>query len=116
MLGSDCKIRIAAALVCLMTSVWPARAADAESREFESAEKLFRDGYYENAEKRFADFIIKHPAAPRLSQALLLQSQSALAQKKFRTAIDVLATNMTRAAGIADQFQFQIAKAQSESG
>ncbi len=114
--GFHSIFRIAAALIFLITAAWPVRAADAEAREFESAEKLFRDGYYENAEKRFADFIMKHPAAPRLSQALLLQSQSALAQKKFRSAIDLLATNMTRAAGIADQFQFQIAKAHSESG
>lgn len=116
MAGVFRNVGVAVALAFLCVATWPARAADAETRAFEAAEKLFRDGFFEAAEKRFADFVARHPGVPRVSQALLLQSQSALAQKKYPAAINVLSTNMASAAGIADQFQFQIAKAQTASG
>lgn len=92
------------------------RAADAETRAFEKADAFRRDKFYENAEKEFAAFIAKYPASPRISQALLLQAQSALAQKKFPAALNLLSTNMASAAGIADQFQFWIARTHLESG
>src|ERR1051325_2612031 len=90
--------------------------ADAETRAFNKAEQFRRDKFYENAEKYFAEFIASYPASPRVSQALLFEAQSALAQKKFRAALDLLTTNMASAAGIADQFQFWIARTYQESG
>lgn len=84
----------------------PARAADAESRAFTAAEKYFSDGLFKQAEKEFGDFVAKHPASPRVAQAILRQAQAALEQKKFSAAISLLGTNMASAAGIADQFQY----------
>src|SRR4051812_48705024 len=91
-----------AAFLLLNAAVIPARAADAETRAFEKADEFRRDKFYEKAEKEFADFVAKYPASPRVSQALLLQAQSALAQKKFQIALNLLSTNMASAAGIAD--------------
>src|SRR5687768_2669943 len=104
------RILSVAAFVFFAAALLPLRAADVETRSFEAAEKLHRDGYHQEAEKRLADFVVKYPASLRVPQALLLQGQSALAQKKFKAAIDLLTTNMARAAGIADKFQFEIGR------
>ena len=93
----------------MSAAVFSVRGADVESRAFDAADKSFRDGFYERAENAFAAYVAKYPASPRLSLALLSESQSAAAQTKFQTAIDLLATNMAAAASIADQFQFAIA-------
>jgi len=103
------------AFLMLNGAVVSVRGADAETRAFEKADAFRRDKHYENAEKEFAAFVAKYPASPRVSQALLLQAQSALALKKFPVALNLLSTNMASAAGIADQFQFWIGRAHLES-
>ena len=92
------------------------RAADAEARAFESAQKYLGDGFHELAEKAFADFTAKHPASPRVAQARLLEAQALLAQKKFTAAVSLLTTNLPNAGSLADQFQLGIAQAQARSG
>jgi TolA-binding protein len=104
------------ALLLLSVAAPSVYGADAETRVFTSAEKLFQDKFFQNAEKEFADFVGKFPASPRVAQALLRQAQAAREQKKFQTALNILTTNMASAAGIADQFQFQIARTYDESG
>ena len=91
-------------------------AADAETRAFNNAEEARQDGFHDRAEKLFADFIAKHPASPRVPQALLKQSKAALQQKKFPAAIQILATNQASAGGVADQFLFDLAGIHAESG
>src|SRR4051812_2727053 len=95
-----------AAFVFLTAAALPVHAADAETRAFKTAEDLLRDGFHDRAEKTFADFVAKHPASSRVAQALLLESKAALAQKKFEPAALLLATNLTLATNLADQFQF----------
>lgn len=92
------------------------RGADAETRAFERADAFRRDKFYETAEREFAAFAARYPASPRIAQALLLQAQSALAQKKYAVALNLLSTNMANAAGIADQFQFWIGRTHLEAG
>src|ERR1041384_7416493 len=99
----------AAAFFLLSAAAFSLDAADAESRDFDAAAKSFRDGFHQRAEKLFAEFVAAHPGSPRIAQALLFQSQSSAAQKNFQAAIDLLATNMANAAGIADKFQFATA-------
>src|SRR5829696_8342027 len=99
-----------AAAFILSTAVSPVRGADAETRAFTIAEKFWQDKQFDSAEKFFAEFVAKHPASPRLSQAILLQAKSALAQRKFPVALNLLTTNMNGGAGIADQFQREIAR------
>jgi TolA-binding protein len=104
------------AMLLIAGSTGRVRAADLETRAFNAAEKFWQDKFYENAERAFAEFASKYPASPRLGQALLFQSKAALAQKKYPVALNVLATNFANAAGIADQFQLQIAKVHLQSG
>ncbi len=106
---------LAALLFALMAAI-SARAADAETRAFTSAEKLYSDGLYPQAERAFADFARSYPASLRLSQAVLRQAQAALEQKNFRAAIQLLSTNMTYAAGITDQFQYWLGRVQFLGG
>ena len=102
---------------CLLSgAVSSLRGADAETRAFTIAEKFWQDKQFDSAERFFAEFVAKHPASPRLSQAILLQAKSALAQKKFPVALNLLTTNMTGAVGIADEFQREIARVYEQSG
>ncbi|HWN97322.1 MAG TPA: tetratricopeptide repeat protein, partial [Methylomirabilota bacterium] len=105
-----------AAFLLLNAAAPLVRGADAETRAFTSAEKLWQDKFYENAEKAFAEFVAKFPASPRLAQAVLRQAQAAREQKKYQVALNLLSTNMANAAGIADEFQFHIGKTYDESG
>jgi TolA-binding protein len=105
-----------AAAFLLNGAVWSVRGADAETRAFTIAEKFWQDKQFDSAEKFFAEFVAKHPASPRLSQAVLLQAKSALAQRKFPVALNLLTTNMNGAAGIADQFQREIARVYEQGG
>ncbi len=105
-----------AAFMFMNVAGWRTFGADAEARDFKTAEMALQDGFYSFAEKQFAEFIAKHSASPRVAQALLRQSEAALKQQKFEAALSLLATNMVNAAGIADQFQFSIASIYAESG
>ncbi|HEY0551694.1 MAG TPA: tetratricopeptide repeat protein [Verrucomicrobiae bacterium] len=105
-----------AAFMFMNVAGWQAFGAEAEARDFNTAEIALQDGFYPLAEKRFAEFVAKHSSSPRVAQALLRQSEAALKQQKFEAALSLLATNMVNAAGIADQFQFSIASIYSESG
>src|SRR4051812_9544469 len=109
-------ISCCAAFLFLNAAVVSMRAADAETRAFSLAQKLFDDGLYELSEKSFADFVTKYPSSPRLSQAVLVEARAALAQKKFPAAIALLTTNLPNAAGIADQFQLAIARSYFTNG
>src|SRR2546430_16907423 len=99
-----------AAFLFLNAAVVSVRAADAETRAFTLSQNLFDDGFYELAEKSFADFVSKYPSSPRVSQAVLVEARAALTQKKFSTAISLLTTNLSNAAGLADQYRMAIAR------
>ena len=102
---------------CLLSgAVSQLHGADAETRAFTIAEKFWQDKQFDSAEKYFAEFVAKHPASPRISEAILLQAKSALAQKRFSVALNLLMTNMAGAAGLADQFQREIARVYEQSG
>ena len=105
-----------AVLLCGSGPLPHLHAADAETRAFNNAEEARQDGFHDRAERLFADFIVKHPASPRVPQALLKQSKAALQQKKFSAAIQILSTNQARAGGMADQFLFDLAAIHAESG
>ena len=101
--------------IAVLAPLWLC-GADAESRAFDAAKKSFDDGFHERAEKAFGEFVNRHAASPRVPQALLLEAQAALAQKKFPVALALLATNLPRAGVIADQFDFWAARTYAESG
>ena len=105
-----------AAFMFMSAAAGRAHGADAEERAFSNARAALDDGFHARAEKAFADFIANYPASPRVAQAWLRQSEAALLQKKFRPALNLLATNLGSAAGLADQFQLAIADIYFESG
>ena len=104
------------ALLLLGAGVRSLHAADAETRVFTAAEKQFQDGFYEHAEKAFAEFVAKYPASPRIGRAVLRQAEAAREQRKYDVALSLLSTNISTASDNADEFQFQIGKTYDESG
>ncbi len=101
--------------IAVLAPLWTG-GADVESRAFDAAQKSFDDGFHERAEKAFSEFVLRHAASPRVPQALLLEAQAALAQKKFPSALVLLATNLPRAGVFADQFDFWTARIYAEAG
>ncbi len=104
------------AFMFMGAACWRIHGADAEERAFSNAKAALDDGFHARAEKAFADFIAKYPASPRVPQAWLRQSEAALQQKKYQPALDLLATNLASAAGLADQFQLAMADIYFQSG
>ena len=94
----------------------PMRAADAESRAFNSAAKAFQDGFAGRAEKEFAEFVQKFPSSLRVPDAILLQARASLARKDATNAVDLLAANLFRAGQLADQYRFWLGQTRLESG
>ena len=85
------------ALLTLSAAMPSAYGADAETRAFTSAEKLFQDKFFQNAEKEFADFVVKYPASPRVAQGLLRQAQAARSGRTIGEVIeDALRLAMAR--------------------
>jgi TolA-binding protein len=101
----------AAALLCAHF----AGAQTPETRAFDAAARAFEDGVFDLAEKEFAAFIQTFPASPRVSEAILYRARAALRQQQTRAATDLLTTNATRAAALADQYQYWLAEAHRQS-
>ena len=96
------------ALIILLASLTPSVFAQPtqESRAFDAAIRSFQLGTYDRAQNELATFIEQFPASPKISEALLLQAQSALRQKQLQTARDILTTNAFRAGDLADQYRY----------
>lgn len=93
-----------------------ARAQDAETRAFNAAAKAFQDGFMERAEKEFADFAVKHPASPRLPDAILLQARAAFKRQNYKGAVELLNTHLPQAGELADQYRYWLAEIHFENG
>lgn len=93
-------------ILLLFLALLPAaRAQDAETRAFHAAAKAFQDGFMERAEKEFADFVVKHPASPRLPDAILLQARAAFKRQNFKSAVELLNTHLPQAGELADHYR-----------
>lgn len=82
-----------------------------EARDFSAAARAFQDGIFERAEREFAEFAQKYPQSARVPEAILLQARAALRQQKTAAGVDLLTTNLTRAAQLADQYRYWLAEA-----
>lgn len=104
-------------ILLLFLALLPAaRAQDAETRAFHAAAKAFQDGFMERAEKEFADFVVKHPASPRLLDAILLQARAAFKRQNFKGAVELLNTHLPQAGELADQYRYWLAEIYFENG
>jgi TolA-binding protein len=99
-------------------------ATPAEDRDFNSAERTFKDEFFERAEKEFAEFSRKYPDSQHLPEAVFLQARSLFERQKTNTeprralsaVVSLLATNIARAGTLADQYRYWIGEAQFHSG
>ena len=103
-------------LTLLLAAASRLGAASAADRAFEAAAKAFQDGFYDRAEAEFADFSQKHPTAPQLTEAILLQAQARLALSNYAGAIQLLSAHQGGAGTNVDQYLFWLAEAQSRKG
>src|SRR5204862_661848 len=80
-------------------------ATPAEDRDFNSAERTFKDGLFERSEKEFAEFSRKYPDSQHLPAAVFLQARSLFERQKtnaeprpaLSAVVSLLATNIARA-------------------
>ena len=114
-----------AVFVLACASGYAARAATpAEDRDFNSAERTFKDEFFERAEKEFAEFSRKYPDSQHLPEAVFLQARSLFERQKTNTepkralsaVVSLLATNIARAGTLGDQYRYWIGEAQFHSG
>ncbi len=80
-----------------------------EQAAFKSAAALFNDGFYEQAENAFQDFIQKYPNSPHFPEAILFNAESKFKLKNFTNAIELLQTNLHKAHNLTDEYLFWIA-------
>lgn len=87
-----------------------------ETRAFQRAMDAFTDGYYERAERSFAQFALTFTNSSLLTEAILLQAQSALNQTNASRAIGIVTAAMPKAGLLQDQYRFCLGNAYLESG
>ncbi|MGB9601719.1 MAG: tetratricopeptide repeat protein [Verrucomicrobiia bacterium] len=105
--------QIAALFVCLnICSQLNASEAKQESNAFKSATALFNDGFYEQSDKAFHEFIVTFQTSRHIPEALLLQAEARFKLKNFTGAIAVLEENFHKAGNLADEYLFWIAESQ----
>jgi TolA-binding protein len=85
--------------------------APAEQRAWAAAENSFQLGFWERAEKQFADFAEKFPKSENQAPAVLRQAQARCKQGRFSGAIELLTSRSRDAGALADEYQFWLAEA-----
>src|SRR5688500_14638148 len=94
-------------LVLLLLLVVPAFAAEpGETEAFASAAKASQDGFYERAEKEWAEFLKQFPKSERAHEAALAEAQARYHLKQYPAALELLNTRAGQAGPLADQYQF----------
>ncbi len=87
-----------------------------EDADFKVASKKFTDGFYDLADKDFAEFIQKYPNSPHLPDALVFQAESRIKLTNYAGALQLLAAYQNQAGKRADEFLFWMADAQFQKG
>lgn len=81
-----------------------------ETAAFKSAVALFNDGFYEQADNAFKQYIAEHPNSSHIPEVVLLQGQAKYKLKNFANAIQTLQDNFQKARNLADEYLFWIAE------
>ncbi|MBI3415650.1 MAG: tetratricopeptide repeat protein [Verrucomicrobia bacterium] len=95
-----------------------------EEREFRSARRSFEDNWFDRAEREFADFLAKYPAAIERTEAVLMQARSRFeqqkelpeAQRNFSGVVELLQSGIATAGEWAPHYGYWIAEAHFEKG
>ncbi|HZR19817.1 MAG TPA: tetratricopeptide repeat protein [Verrucomicrobiae bacterium] len=92
-------------LMCGALAVPQIRAASsAENQAFATAEKVYFDGDYKNAEIDFRTFIQKFPGSARIPEAVLYEAQARIKLGDFAAALKLLAERQAEAGALADWY------------
>jgi TolA-binding protein len=102
-------------LTLLLCGARVSAATVSENRAFSAATNKFNSGFWEQAEKDFAEFTRKFPSSTRVSEAILYRAESQFYLKQFSGAIELLSNNRTNAGKIADQYLYWAGKAHFEN-
>src|SRR6266478_125517 len=93
-----------------------AQAISAENRHFQSALENLRAGFFEKAEREFAQFSRQFPDSARLPEAILCQAEARLKQTNYDGAIELLSVHQHQAGKWADSYLFWLGESYSAKG
>ncbi len=79
-----------------------------ETEAFRAAVRQFEDKIYDLAEKRFAEFVSKHPDSTLRSQAVLFEAGCLSEENKPEAAEGLLNSEMAKTRDLADRFHFAL--------
>ena len=91
-------------------------AGTREERAYAAAVAAFQDEVWNRAETGFAQFIQRFPKSTNVAAAVLWQAQAELKQARPAEALALLNARKLAAGGLADQYEYWIAQAQSQAG
>jgi outer membrane protein assembly factor BamD (BamD/ComL family) len=91
-------------------------AAGEETRDHRAAMASLTGGFYDRAEREFAEFIVKYPQSEHVPEAVLRQAQAQFRQRKFDETIALLTANQPKAGALADQYLYWLAEARFSNG
>src|SRR2546430_17503448 len=77
-----------------------------EAEAFAAAAKASQDGFYERAQKEWAEFLREYPKSPRANEAALAQAQARHQLKEYAGALEILNARAAQAGALGDQYQF----------
>ena len=97
-------MRFLVLLLCFFAPVFAAEPGEAEA--FASAAKASQDGFYERAEKEWAEFLRQFPRSERANEAALAEAQARYHLKQYPGALEILNGRAAQAGPLADQYQF----------
>ena len=98
-------------LTLVLTEARISAASAEEKRAFDAPAKSFKDGFWDLAEKGFAEFALQFPTSERKPEAILLQGEARFQLKLYTGVIDLLAANLSKAGPWADQYHYWLAQA-----
>jgi TolA-binding protein len=94
-------------LLLLIFAVRMAFAAEpGEAEAFAAAAKASQDGFYERAEKAWADFLGRYGKSERANEAALALAQARHQLKQYSGALEVLDARLAQAGPMGDQYRF----------
>ncbi|MCX7721715.1 MAG: tetratricopeptide repeat protein [Verrucomicrobiae bacterium] len=82
-----------------------------EQRAFNAAMQSFQGGWWEIADRQFAEFLGKYPKSELVPEAILRRAQARFRLRKFGDAIELLTGNRDRAGPIIDEWLFWLGEA-----
>jgi len=90
-------------------------ATGEENREYRAAVASLAGGFWDRAEREFAEFITKYPQSEHLPEAVLRQAQAQFKQRKYADLITLLTANQPKSRNLADQYLYWLAEAQFQN-